>query len=173
MSTISSLDVSGNKREGYDIKAMLDTGEIIDITEGFEFFTREQYDNRGKALEEANEKAHEAQRRLDEAMQQVDQMAAEIGDLNIRLVERPAEVRAPMLHVEHQDIPVGRTIDKLAPLGVLAPAPTLDEAPLRPELDPEAPARPPGPNEIAAHRGEYQGIQGVAVDDAPSTETGA
>lgn len=84
----------------------------------------------------------------------VEAMIVENAELRLQLAAKPPEVREPPLAVEHQDIPATRTVDKLAPLDALVPAPTIDAPPAPVAADPDAPARPPGPGETSRDYGE-------------------
>ena len=172
MAKINTLSVEGSKQKGFTVTAMLDDGNIVDIKEGFEFGTaaefekvRAECDTDRDTMRAANDRDMEAlqtenDRLKNAANEQMDKLYAEIGQLKQQIAAKPEEVRVPLMHAEHQDIPTARTVDKLAPIGALAPAPTIDEPPQRPLNDPDAPARPPGPGEVAAVRGEYRGSVG-------------
>lgn len=150
MAKINTLTVDGSKQKGFTVTAMLDDGSIVDIKEGFEFCPMDIFNDTKDLYEGAAER--------------VDDLLVEIGQLQQQLAAKPAEVRAPLLHVEHQNIPTSRTVDKLAPLDALAPAPALPDPQYRLELDPDAPARPPALGEVQAHRGEYQGTTRAKED---------
>lgn len=187
MAKINTLTVEGNKSKGFTVTAMTDEGLVIDIAEGFEFKTLDEFNAICIDIEKQNGDLNRMQTERDEARTQIEQLQAEakalserpdapiggeqvdeqivmlnaeIVNLRRQLDDALSDVRVPLLHVEHQDIPTARTVDKLAPLGALAAAPTIDEPPVNPLLDPDAPARPPGPGELVKVHGEYRGREG-------------
>lgn len=172
MAKINTLTVEGTKKDGYTVTAMTDDGTLLDIKEGFEFATVEENNRLVGELTAANESLADLHADHATAGGELERLRVEIGQLRQELAAKPIETRAPLLHTEHQDIPVARTVDKLAPLGALAAAPPIDEPYIPALIDPDAPARPPGPQEMSKVHGEYQGTQGPVGADGYTTDEG-
>ena len=131
MAKIISLAASENAARGcLEVSVLLDEGTVVTLFEGDTFIPLDDFEKMRAEYRDAND-------------QTLRELQAEIGTLKQEIASRGDAPKA-LLHDEHQDVPVPRTLDKLSPLDALSQHKPLDEPqPMRPEDDPDAPARPP------------------------------
>lgn len=146
LSLSAGLDVASNT---VDVRVLLDNGTKAVLKVDDVFITEAEFITLRDGINET-------------VVNQIEALQAEIGALKQEIANR-SDAPKPLLHEEHQDIPVGRTLAMLAPLEALSPHQPLDEPqPGVDPVDPDAPARPP----LGAHRGLDEAIAEAKRDAA-------